>query len=84
MRHDLSRLHGLFGSLFSQAEGASARLLHYELRVPAADVAEALGLEPRREALSLERLYFIDGKPVALTEAWLVPAVAALPRAKAS
>jgi DNA-binding GntR family transcriptional regulator len=83
VRHDLKRLHGLLGSLFSQAEGASARLLHYELRVPPADVTEALGLEPRREALSMERLYFIDRKPVALTEAWLVPAVAALPRAKA-
>src|SRR6187551_173235 len=32
VRHDLKRLHGLLGSLFSQAEGASARLLHYELR----------------------------------------------------
>ena len=40
-------------------------------------------MQPRSEALSLERLYFIDSKPVALTEAWLVPAVAALPRAKA-
>ena len=44
VRHDLRRLHGLLGSLFSQAEGASARLLHYEMRVPPADVAEALGL----------------------------------------
>ena len=83
VRHDLRRLHGLLGSLFSQAEGASARLLHYELRVPAKEVAEALGLEPGGDALSLDRLYFIDKKPVALTEAWLVPAVAALPRARA-
>jgi GntR family transcriptional regulator len=83
VRHDLRRLHGLFGSLFSQAEGASARLLHYELRTPPTDVAEAFGLEPRSDALSLERLYFIDGKPVALSTAWLVPAVAALPRARA-
>jgi GntR family transcriptional regulator len=83
VRHDLRRLHGLLGSLFSQAEGASARLLHYELRVPPVDVAEVLGLKPRSEALSLERLYFIDRKPVALTAAWLVPAVAALPRARA-
>jgi GntR family transcriptional regulator len=83
VRHDLRRLHGLLGSLFSQAESASARLLHYELRVPPADVAEALGLEPLVDALSLQRLYFIDSKPVALTEAWLIPAVAALPRAKA-
>jgi GntR family transcriptional regulator len=83
VRHDLRRLHGLLGSLFSQAEGASARLLHYELRAPPVDVAAALGLERGADALSLERVYFIDRKPVALTEAWLVPAVAALPRAKA-
>ncbi len=83
VRHDLRKLHGLLGSLFSQAEGASARLLHYELRVPPVDVAEALGLKPRSDALSLERLYFIDKKAVALTKAWLVPAVAALPRARA-
>ena len=47
VRHDLRRLHGLLGSLFSQAEGASARLLRYELRVPPAEIADALGLAPR-------------------------------------
>jgi GntR family transcriptional regulator len=83
VRHDLRRLHGLLGSLFSQAKGASARLLRYEPRVPPAETAEALGLRPRQKALFLERLYLIDGKPVAMTEAWLVPAVATLPRAKA-
>ena len=83
VRHDLKRLHGLLGSLFSQAEGASSCLLHYELRVPPADVAEALALKSRAKALSLERLYLIDNKPVALTEAWLVPAAAELSRVKA-
>jgi GntR family transcriptional regulator len=83
VRHDLKRLHGMLGSLFSQADGASARLLRYELRVPPAEIAEALGTRPRERALSLERLYLIDGKPVAFTEVWLIPDVAALPRAKA-
>jgi GntR family transcriptional regulator len=83
VQHDLKRLHGLLGSLFSQAEGASARLLHYELRVPPADIAESLAVEPDAKALSLERLYLIDNKPVAVTQAWLVPAVAQLARAKA-
>jgi len=83
VHHDLRRLHGLFGSLFSQAEGASARLLQYELRQPPLDVAEALALTPRTRALALERLYLIDRKPVALTKAWLVPAVASLQRATA-
>ncbi len=83
VRHDLKRLHGLLGSLFSQAEGASARLLRYELRVPPSDIAEVLGTRPRERTLFLERLYLIDSRPVAMTEAWLVPAVAALPRAKA-
>ena len=83
VRHDLKRLHGLLGSLFSQAEGASARLLRYELRVPSSEISDALGTRPREKALYLERLYLIDSTPVAMTEAWLVPAVAALPRAKA-
>jgi GntR family transcriptional regulator len=83
VRHDLKRLHGLLGSLFSQAEGASARLLRYELRAPPVDVGEILALAPRTKALALERLYLIDNNPVAFTEAWLVPAVAELPRLKA-
>jgi GntR family transcriptional regulator len=83
VQHDLKRLHGLLGSLFSQAEGASARLLHYELRTPPSDIAEILALKPDAKALSLERLYLIDNKPVALTQAWLVAAVARLPRVKA-
>ncbi len=83
VRHDLKHLHGLLGSLFSQAQGASAQLMHYELRRPASDVAAALGLAPRGKALLLERLYLIDGAPVALTQAWLAAEVAALPRMKA-
>lgn len=83
VRHDLRRLHGLLGSLFSQAEGASARLLHYELRTPPAEVAAELGLRPGDDAVSLERLYFIDNKPVVLSRGWLVPEVAAVPRARA-
>ena len=84
MRHDLKRLHGLLGSLFSQAEGASARLLALRAaRAACRRLPTRSALRPREKALSLERLYLIDSKPVALTEAWLVPAVAALPRAKA-
>jgi len=83
VRHDLKRLHGLLGSLFSQADGASARLLQYGLRLPPSDVAEALALKADDRALSLERLYLIESKPVALTQAWLVADVAALPRVKA-
>jgi GntR family transcriptional regulator len=83
VRHDLRKLHGLLGSLFAQAEGASTRLLRYELRRPTRAIARELGLSLRGKALLLERLYLIDGAPVALTEAWLVPGVAALPRLKA-
>jgi GntR family transcriptional regulator len=78
VRHDLRRAHGLLGSLFSQAEGASARLLRYELQVPPAETATLLDLGPQRPALRLDRLYLIDGKPVALAEAWLVSEVGAL------
>jgi GntR family transcriptional regulator len=84
VRHDLRRLHGLFGSLFSQADGASAKLLLYELQIPPDDTATAMKLRAGKPALALDRLYLIKGKPVALVQAWLVPEVAALPRAKAS
>jgi GntR family transcriptional regulator len=83
VRHDLKRLHGMLGSLFAQADGASARLLQYELRKPPPDIAIALGLRPGARALAFERLYLIDRKPVALTAAWLVADVAAVPRIKA-
>lgn len=83
VRHDLRRSHGLLGSLFSQAPGASARLLRYELQVPPAETSASLGLGPRRPALRLDRLYLIDGRPVALAHVWLVAGVAALTRATA-
>jgi GntR family transcriptional regulator len=83
VRHDLRRSHGLLGSLFSQAQGASARLLRYELQVPPAEIAASLGLGQDRPALRLDRLYLIDGRPVALAQAWLIPEVGTLARATA-
>jgi GntR family transcriptional regulator len=82
VRHDLRRLHGLLGSLFAQAE-ASSHLVRYELAVPPRETAALLGLDRAEPALAFDRLYLIDGRPVALVQAWLVPAVAKLPRAKA-
>jgi len=83
VRHDLRRSHGLLGSLFAQAEGASTRLLRYELRVPPAEAAAMLDLRPDQPALVLDRLYLIGGKPVAVAQGWLVPEVGALPRTTA-
>lgn len=83
VRHDLSRLHGLLGSLFSQSEKASARLLRYELAKPPAEVAKAMGLKPMQAALAVDRLYMIGDKPIALAKGWLAPVVASIPRAKA-
>jgi GntR family transcriptional regulator len=83
VRHDLRRSHGLLGSLFSQSPGASTRLLRYEMQAPPMDIATSLGLEPDQAALRLDRLYLIDGRPVALAQAWLVPEVAVLARATA-
>lgn len=83
VRHDLRRSHGLLGSLFSQAQGASARLLRYELLVPPADTAALLSLGPDRPALRLDRLYLIDGRPMALAHVWLAPEVGTLARATA-
>lgn len=83
VRHDLRRLNGLLGTLFSQADGASARLLRYDLKIPPADVAALLHLKSGVKAVSFERLYLVDGKPVAVTQSWLAPEVASIPRTKA-
>jgi len=83
VRHDLRRTHGLFHSLFAQAHDASATLLRYELEIPPAEVCAAMGLGPGRQALVLDRLYMVGGKPVGLALGWLDPACAALPRARA-
>jgi GntR family transcriptional regulator len=83
VKHDLRRLHGLLASLFSQAETASAKLLRYELSPAPREIAEQLKLFPGQPALALDRLYLIGGRPVALAQAWLVPEIASLPRAKA-
>ena len=84
VRHDLKHLHGLLGSLFSQAVTASTKLLRYELRVPPADAIGSPNLPPGEPALCLDRLYLIAGTPVALAQARLVPEVAALARDKAA
>lgn len=83
VQHDLRRLHGLLGSLFSQADAASATLLSYELMPAPRDIADTLNLSPGEQAVRLDRLYQIGGRPVVLAQAWLVPEIAALPRAKA-
>jgi GntR family transcriptional regulator len=83
VKHDLRRLHGLLGSLFSQADAASTKLLRYDLVRPPREVADALGLRFGQQALCLDRLYQIGGRPVVLAQGWLVPEIAALPRAKA-
>lgn len=83
VRHNLRRSHGLLGSLFSQARGASARLLRYELVVPPADIAALLLLRSGECALRLDRLYLIDGRPVALAQGWLDCQVGALSRTTA-
>ena len=83
VQHDLKRSHGLLGSLFAQAHGASARLLRYELRVPPAEIMAMLNTAPKRPVLALDRLYLIGGRPVALAQAWLAPEVGALSRTTA-
>ncbi len=83
VRHDLRRAHGLFNSLFSQADNARTELLRYELAVPPADIAGAMRLAPGEPALALNRLYRIDDKPIGLAEDWLDPAIARIPRARA-
>ena len=82
VKHDLRRLHGLLGSLFAQAAGASAKLLRFELVPVSREIADALALRPGARALRLDRLYEVEARPVALARAWLTPQ-SALPRASA-
>ncbi|MBM3596853.1 MAG: GntR family transcriptional regulator [Alphaproteobacteria bacterium] len=84
VRHDLRRRHGLVGSLFAQAANAGMKLLRYELRKPPADIAGEMRLPSGTLALSLDRVYLIGAKPVMFGQDWLVPEVAAIPRAKAN
>ena len=58
-------------------------MLRYELLVPPAETAASLDLAPEQPALRLDRLYLIDGRPVAFAQAWLVPEVGKLARATA-
>lgn len=83
VRHDLQRLHGLFDSLFSQAAGARAELLRFELAVPPAGVADVMHLAPGEMALALDRLYRVGDKPIGLAQDWLDPSIARIPRARA-
>lgn len=84
VRHDLRHLHGLVGTLFAQARDANTRLLRYELRVPPAEISQAMGLAAGETALFLSKIYLTDARPVAFAEDWLAPAVASISRAKAS
>jgi DNA-binding transcriptional regulator YhcF (GntR family) len=52
VKHDLRRLHGLLGSLFSQADAAGTRLLRYELALPPAGIAERLRLRRGQKAIA--------------------------------
>jgi GntR family transcriptional regulator len=83
VRHDLRRLHGLLGSLFSQSDAASTKLLRYELATPPAGIVEFLNLRDGQKAVAHDRLYLIANRPAAFGQSWLVPDVAALPRVKA-
>ena len=84
VKHDLTRSHGLLGSLFSQSDAAGSRLLRYELAILPADILANFKLPSRGAALAVDRLYLIGARPVAYAQAWLVPSVAVLPRATAA
>lgn len=76
--------HGLFWSLFEQSDKASVRLLRYELQTPPEAVRAMMSLDAGEQALALERLYLIDGTPVAFCEDWLHPRAATVSRARAN
>lgn len=77
LRHDLQDLRGFFETFLAQGinQGVNSetRLLRFQAAPPPAEAARALGLALGEQAMALERLYSLDGQPIALSSTWLTP-----------
>ena len=70
VQFDLQKPRGFFDILFDQGHNPQTRLLFFGLKVPDAKIDRALGLEGG-EGMLLQRLYLVDGRPIALGNGWL-------------
>jgi GntR family transcriptional regulator len=73
IRHDLHDLRGFVDVFLSQGRRPETRLLSFAAVEPPAEIGAALGLKEGARPMRFQRLYVLDGKPVALAEAWLTP-----------
>lgn len=76
VRQDLGRLVSFVDVLTAQGLEPETRLLDFAPRPAPARIRELLQL-PGEEALAFRRQYRLDGRPLALTEVYYPPAVAA-------
>jgi GntR family transcriptional regulator len=73
VRHDLQDLRGFLDVFFAQGRHPETRLLQFQGTQLPNDAAQALGLEAGDTAMHLQRLYILDGEPIAVADTWLTP-----------
>lgn len=72
VQFDLQKPRGFFDVLFDQGRNPQTSLLFFGLSTPDAKIGRALGLEGEK-AMLLQRLYLVDGKPIAVGHGWMRP-----------
>lgn len=72
VQFDLQKPRGFFDILFDQGRNPETRLLFFGLKAPGARIDRALALNGEK-AMLLQRLYLVDGQPIAVGNGWLGP-----------
>jgi len=71
VRHELRELRTFYDVMESQGLEPETELLRFEPVTPSPEVAAAMGA-PAGKLMFLERLYRIDGAPIAVAHTWLI------------
>lgn len=72
VQFDLQKPRGFFDVLFDQGRNPQTSLLFFGLKDTNPQIDRALGLEGHK-AMLLQRLYLVDGQPIALGCGWMRP-----------
>jgi GntR family transcriptional regulator len=72
VQFDLHKPRGFFDLLFDQGRNPQTRLLFFGPKDPGARIDRTLALAGR-QAMLLQRLYLVDGQPIAVGNGWLGP-----------
>jgi GntR family transcriptional regulator len=80
LHHDLAVLENLFGQYERQGIRTEKKTLDFRWEAVDAEAARALGFA---DAMRMERLWFVDGRPFAVTESYLHPHARSVSRAEA-